>query len=101
MRTLRARYRSFRDPRLDAHYAVIVINMFLVVSLLDSPGLRARHRLPAMQSGLIVSCHRGALLIQPLAGVLADHARCARRYCWTAGRCTEHYGDHITSGFRL
>ena len=64
----------FRDPRLMPIYAVIVINMFLVGILFGFLPVYV-HGLgySATQSGTLVSIATAAyLLIQPLAGALAD-----------------------------
>jgi MFS family permease len=66
--------RIFRDPRLMPIYAVIVINMFLVGILFGFLPVYV-HGLgySATQSGSVVSVATAAyLLIQPVAGVLAD-----------------------------
>lgn len=64
----------FRDPRLMPIYAIIVINMFLVGILFGFLPVYV-HGLgySATQSGTLVSIGTAAyLLIQPLAGALAD-----------------------------
>ena len=72
--SLRASLLIFRDPRLMPTYAVIVINMFLVGILFGFlPVYMHGIGYSAMQSGTVVSAATAAyLLIQPVAGVLAD-----------------------------
>ena len=72
--SLRASLLIFRDPRLMPIYAVIVINMFLVGILFGFLPVYV-HGLgySAAQSGTVVSIATAAyLLIQPVAGALAD-----------------------------
>jgi DHA1 family multidrug resistance protein-like MFS transporter len=72
--SIRESLRIFRDPRLMPIYAVIVINMFLVGILFGFLPVYV-HGLDysATQSGTLVSIATAAyLLIQPLAGALAD-----------------------------
>ena len=72
--SLRASLLIFRDPLLMPIYAVIVINMFLVGILFGFlPVYMHGIGYSAMQSGTVVSAATAAyLLIQPVAGVLAD-----------------------------
>ena len=73
--SLRASLVVFRDPRLMPIYAVIVINMFLVGILFGFLPVYV-HGLgySATRSGTVVSMATAAyLLIQPVAGTLADH----------------------------
>jgi MFS transporter, ACDE family, multidrug resistance protein len=64
----------FRDPRLLPVYAVIVINMFLVSILFGFlPVYLHGLGYSVLESGIVLSIATAAyLLIQPIAGVLAD-----------------------------
>jgi MFS family permease len=74
--SLREALRVFADRRLAPIYAVIVINMFLVGILFGFlPVYLHGLGYPTLQSGTIVSVATAAyLLIQPLAGWLADRS---------------------------
>ena len=66
----------FREPRLLPWYAVTVVNMFFVGILFGFLPVRVHNLgLSAMSAGLLLSAvSLSYLLIQPLAGSLADHS---------------------------